>query len=359
MKRVLMLLPLAAAITMIQACGQSQATATDATKAKDEAKVAVETAKVSQGPWVRRLDTTAVLEAEHAATLVAENGGEIISLLVEEGDVVSKGQILARIDGKREHLLLKQQESVARRLQHEAARQQMLLDRKMVSSDMADLASFNRDAQEALVDLAEVDLSRTLIRAPFSGTITHRHAKQGQTLKPNEPVFSIADFSDLRAEIAVPERELVDLAPGQPVAMLADAFANTVFSGEVERLGAVVDAKTGTAKAIIDVAEQGTQLRPGQFVRLSIEREHIDQAVLMPRAALLNGSKETAVFAIVDGKAKRTRVELGGEQDGQVQVLNGLQPGMDVVVMGQAQLIDGDAVDVINASARKDAIAAR
>ncbi len=358
MKRLFALLPLTAAILMTQGCGQSQAQANQSAEAQDEAKVAVETARIGAGTWVRRLDTTATLEAEHEAVLVAENGGELVSLLVEEGDRVVKGQILARIDGTRAQLMLKQQQSVANRLQHEAERQKMLLDRSMVSTDMADLARFNRDAQNAMVDLAQVDVGRAVIRAPFSGTITLRHAKLGQNLRMNEAVFTIADFSDLRADIAVPERELADLKPGQTVKLIADAFAGQVFEGQVERIAPVVDAATGTATATIDVHEAGTNLRPGQFVRLAIERENLADAVIMPRAALLN-EKESAVFTVRGGKAVRTSVTLGGEQDGLVHVLTGVTPGMEVVVMGQAQLVDGDAVEVINLPAAKEVLAAR
>lgn len=358
MTRLLALLPLTAAILMTQGCGQSQAQDANATDAKEEAKVAVETAKVGAGTWIRRLDTTATLEAEREAAVVAENGGEVIGLLVEEGDRVRKGQVLARLDSARAALQLKQQRSIADRLQHEAARQQMLHERSMVSADMADLASFNRDAQVAAVELATVDVDRAVIRAPFDGTITVRHVRLGQNLRPNDPVFTLADFSDLRADIAVPERDLDGLRAGQPVKLVADAYAGRVFTGRVARIAPVVDAATGTATATIDVDETGGDLRPGQFTRLSIEREHLAEAVVMPRAALLN-EREAAVFAVVDGKAKRARVTLGGEQDGLVRVLEGLTPGMEVVVMGQAQLVDGDAVEVINAPARKEAIAAR
>lgn len=357
MKRLFALLPLAAAMAMTQGCGQSQANTADATEAKDAAKVAVETAQVGAGTWVRRLNTTATLEAEREAQVVAENGGELISLLVEEGDRVEKGQILARIDSARAALLLKQQQSVANRLSHEASRQQMLLDHKMVSHDQVDLASFNRDAQLAAVNLAQVDVDRSVIRAPFSGTVTVRHVKVGQNLRPNEPVFTIADFNDLRAEIAVPERELLALRPGQTVQLAADAFAGQTFTGQVKRIAPVVDAKTGTGTAVIDIHERDTNLRPGQFVRLSIEREHLAEAVVMPRAALIPAS-EPAVFAVQSGRVKRVPVTLGGEQDGMVRVLQGVSPGDEVVVMGQSQLVDGDAVEVVNLSERKDAIAA-
>lgn len=356
MKRLFALLPLTAAMAMTQGCGQTQANTADATEAKDAAKVAVETATVGSGAWVRRLNTTATLEAEREAQIVAENGGELISLLVEEGDRVEKGQILARIDAARAQLLLKQQQSIANRLSHEANRQQLLLDHKMVSHDQVDLASYNRDAQVAAVNLAQVDVDRSVIRAPFAGTITQRHVKVGQNLSPNQAAFTIADFSDLRAEIAVPERELLDLRAGQTVQLIADAFPGQAFTGQLERIAPVVDAKTGTGTAVIDVHEANTGLRPGQFVRLSIEREHLAEAVVMPRAALIAAS-EPAVFAVQAGKVKRTPVLLGGEQDGLVRVLQGVLPGDEVVIMGQSQLVDGDAVEVVNLNPPQDAVA--
>jgi membrane fusion protein (multidrug efflux system) len=329
----------------LSACSQSDAKPTAGAEGADTA-IAVETVQPKRGELVRTFAGTATLTAERAASLVSENGGEVLKIYVEEGD-----RVVARIDGERARLALAQTASVAQRLDHEADRANQLLDKHMIAADAVERARFERDAQRAAVDLAALSFSKSEIRAPYAGVITRRHIKQGQWLAPNGQAFEIADFDDLVADLPVPEKELAGLTAGQPVSIRADAFRDGEFIGEVERIGAVVDAASGTASVRVDVAEADTPLRPGQFVRIAIERERVADALLLPKAAVLMDGRRAEVFAVSDGKARRLPVVLGGEQDGWVQVLDGLAEDAQVVSLGQAQLSDGDAVAIVNRTA--------
>lgn len=330
----------------LAACGSSDAKPVAETA---DARVPVETVLPSRQDWVRTWSGTATLSAERAATLVSETGGEVVQILVEEGDRVVAGQVLARIDGERARLTLAQSASVTQRLEHEATRSERLLARHMVAADAAERTRFERDAQRAATDLAALGYAKREIRAPYAGVVTRRHIKRGQWLSANAAAFDIADFNDLVADVAVPEKELAGLKPGQPVSIEADAFRDGAFIGEVERIGAVVDGASGTATVRIDVNERDTPLRPGQFVRIAIEREHLADALLLPKAAVVfDEAAAASVVAVRDGKAEHRRIALGGEQDGFVRVTDGLSEGTPVVRIGQSQLSDGDAVVVVN-----------
>ena len=351
MRKVLIAIAISALVGAgLSGCNQSDAKPVAASGGADSA-IAVETVQLKRGELVRIFAGTATLAAERAASLVSENGGEVLKIYVEEGDRVAAGQILARIDGERARLAVMQTASVAKRLDHEAERAGQLLDKHMIAADAVERARFERDAQRAAVDLAALSFSKSEIRAPYAGVITRRHIKQGQWLSPNGQAFEIADFDDLVADLPVPEKELAGLRAGQPVSIRADAFRDGEFIGEVERIGAVVDAASGTASVRIDVAEADTPLRPGQFVRIAIERERIADALLLPKGALLMDGRRAAVFAVSDGLAHRIPVVIGGEHDGWVQVLDGLADDAEIVSLGQAQLNDGDAVAVVNRTA--------
>lgn len=350
MRNILIAIAISAVLgTGLSGCGSSDAKAVAAKEESDA--IAVETVQPRRGELVRVFSGTATLAAERAANLVSESAGEVLKIYVEEGDRVVAGQVLARIDGERARLALAQTASVAKRLDHEADRANLLLDRHMIAADAAERARFERDAQRASVDLAALSLSKTEIRAPYAGVITRRHVKTGQWLGANALAFEIADFSDLVADVAVPEKELAGITAGQTVAIAADAFRGQAFSGKVERVGATVDGASGTANVRIDVAEEGTALRPGQFVRVGIERERIADALLLPKSAIVMDGQRAEVFTVDAGKASRRRVSLGGEQDGWVQLLDGVADGAQVVSLGQAQLSDGDEVVIVNSVA--------
>ncbi len=347
MRKLLITLTIAATLGIgLSGCGQSDAKSAD--NAEADLALAVETVQPRRAELVRVFNGTATLAAERAANLVSENGGEVLKIYVEEGDRVAAGQVLARIDGERARLALAQTASVAKRLDHEAERADLLLGKKMIATDAAERARFERDAQRASVNLAALSFSKSEIRAPYAGVITRRHIKDGQWLAPNGLAFEIADFADLVADIPVPEKELAGLAAGQPVTVAADAFRDAKFSGAVERVAAIVDAASGTASVRIDLDEANTPLRPGQFVRIGIERERIADALLLPKSTVVLDGKRAEVFTVANGLARRQAVTLGGEQDGWVHVLDGLADNAQVISLGQAQLSDGDAVVVVN-----------
>ncbi len=347
MRKLLITLTITATLGIgLSGCGQSDLTSAD--NAEADIALAVETVQPRRAELVRFFNGTATLAAERAANLVSENGGEVLKIYVEEGDRVAAGQVLARIDGERARLALAQTASVAKRLDHEAERADLLLGKKMIATDAAERARFERDAQRASVDLAALSFSKSEIRAPYAGVITRRHIKDGQWLAPNGLAFEIADFADLVADVPVPEKELAGLAAGQPVTVAADAFRDAKFSGAVERVAAIVDAASGTASVRIDLNEANTPLRPGQFVRIGIERERIADALMLPKSTVVLDGKRAEVFTVANGLARRQAVTLGGEQDGWVHVLNGLADNAQVISLGQAQLSDGDAVVVVN-----------
>jgi len=345
--RTALLLGLSAALLAgLQGCGSSDA----AVAKKDEeaaSKPAIQVQQVSQGELVRVLTSTANLDARQSATIVSETGGEVLSLLVEEGDQVHKGQVLARLDAERARLSLAQQAATERRLAHENERQQMLEARHMVSAEAVERTRFDHAAQTAQMDLARLSVSRAEIRAPFSGVITRRHIKPGQMLTTSTPAFDIADFSQLEARLSIPEAALIDVAVGQSAELSADAFPGRSFGARVDRVAAVVDAQSGTAPITLDIAEAGTPLRPGQLVRVTITLDRIQDALLMPRAALVSDAQGPAVFVVEKGIVHRRAVKLGASQGDLVQVLEGLALGNEVAVLGHGQLSDADAVEVV------------
>lgn len=327
------------------ACTKSTA-ASSSIETKSPASVQVKTVK--QGELVRLLTGTATLEAEQSATLVSETGGEVLQILVEEGDSVQKGQILARIDAARARLQVAQQAAIENRLAHENARSERLLKARMISPELVERTHFDFAAQSAAVNLAKVQVAKSDIRAPFSGIITRRHIKPGQMLASNAPVFDLADFSSLQAQLAVPEAVLGHLEPGQMVNFRADAFPHETFNGEVLRTAAVVDAKSGTAPITIDVHESNNALRPGQFVRIAIELERIPDAILLPKSAIQSDPRQnTHVYVVAHGIVSRRDVVLGAEQGDQVQVLQGVSAGTEVVTLGLEQISDQAQVQII------------
>lgn len=335
-------------LTGLTACAdQAQSRETAALSPATPVEIAVVTASVLEP----RYAATATLEARRAASIQTELPGEVVAVLVEEGDRVTAGQVLARLDSARAGLELKQTQSVVARLEHEAERSATLLGHKMISREAHERAQFERDTQRAAVELARLSVDKNAIRAPYAGVITRRHIKQGQWLTLQAPAFEIADFTELEARLAVPERQSASIKAGQSVALSADALAGQKFTGTVVRTSPVVDRVSGTVGVTVAVDNPELVLRPGLFVRIAVNYQRIAAATLVPKSAVIAGATPAHVFVVERGIAHKRPVALGLENGASIQVLSGVAPGATVVTVGHNALKDGDRVQPVNATA--------
>jgi membrane fusion protein (multidrug efflux system) len=304
----------------------------------------VEVAAVERGTLAPVYLATGSLEAEREAVLLAEVAGEVVSIEVEEGDRVVAGQVLARVDNAKQALELRRVATEADRMQHDVARNQRLIERQMISREAFDRTRYEAQTQGAVVDLKRLEMDKTAIRAPYAGVVTRRFIKDGQWLKLQDQAFAIADFDALQARIDVPERSAALIEAGAPVRFEADAIPGRAFEARVARIAPVVDRASGTVAAVVEIDNRDGALRPGLFVRLGVNYERIADALLAPRAAVVENDGVRHVFVVADGKAQRRTVQLGLADGDRVQVLDGLAAGDQVVVVGQNTLTDGAAV---------------
>lgn len=351
MNRLAISFAIAAALAVTGCAGGKAESQAEAAKKPEVDPIPVEVATVSTGTMAPTYPTTATLEAEREARLLAETAGEIEAVLVEEGDYVQAGQVLARVEAGRARLERDREASEAKRMEHEADRGAKLLDRGLLSQQAAEQTHFARDTQSATLALAQLKLEKTAIRAPYAGVITRRHIKQGQYLMLGAPAFEIADFSVLKAKFNVPERALATIATGQPVEIAADALSGKSYQGTVERIAPVVDRASGTVAVTVAVESGKRELRPGLFVRMNVRYAQIGDALLLPKAALLRGEGAPRVYVVEENKAHAREVKLGLESGEQVQVVSGVDSGTQVVTVGQEKLAEGDQVEVLNTAA--------
>jgi membrane fusion protein (multidrug efflux system) len=331
-------------------------------KGKDGAKekappVPVEVAEVTLQPVSASYAGTASLEAPAEAQVVAETAGVVRAVLAEEGDLVSSGQVLARIDPDRARLEMERSRATVRKLENNYRRSRELLESKLVSAEASEQIRFDLESARASYELAQLELDRTNIVAPFAGVVAQRMVKQGNLIGLNAPAFRIVDISQLEAVLNVPERELSVLKAGMPLRMVVDAVPGEVFQGRVDRVSPVVDAGSGTFR-VVGAFEGGGTLRPGMFGRIEVVYDERKEALTMPRIALLEDEGEPAVFVVRDGKAVRVPVQLGYVTGELAEVRSGLKLGDRVVTAGKVAIRDGSELTVIGEKAEPEAAVA-
>jgi membrane fusion protein (multidrug efflux system) len=326
-------------------------------KAKDkgaddaDTTVPVEVQPLKRAAMLAVYSGTAPIEAHDEAEVVAKVGGEVRQIYVEEGDNVAAGQVLARLDGDRLRLELAQTEANLRKLERDYNRQLELAQNGLVAQGTAENAKFDLDALRAEYERARLELSYTEIRAPIAGVVSARDIKVGNTIKPNDPTFRVTNLDPLVAYVHVPEKEFRKLAPGQTVDVVVDALGGEHFAARISRISPTVDPQTGTFRAEVEVPDPTRHLKPGMFARVNVVYERRENALQLPRTAIVDSDGRQSVFVVVGGKAEQRTIETGLANNGWVEILKGLKGDERVVVIGQAGLKTGTAVKVVDGEA--------
>lgn len=338
------------AITALFLAGcQPGADESDTESDEDEAAaIPVETATATRGDIFAVYSGTAPIEAFADATVIAKVGGEVREILVEEGDDVSSGAVLARLDGDRLRLEAEQAEANLRKLQRDYQRNVDLKGRGLISEGDFEKIQYEMEALQATFDLATLELSYTEIRAPIDGVISERFIKLGNTIDVNAPTFQVTSLEPLISYLHVPEREYRRIDIGQDATIHIDALAGMQFEAIVSRVSPVVDPDTGTFKISIEVSDSSRRLKPGMFGRIDIVYDMHRDAMQIPRSAIVEEAGQSAVYVIEDDVAERRIIRTGYIEGGQIEVLDGLNETEAFVIVGQTTLKNGAKVSIIN-----------
>jgi membrane fusion protein (multidrug efflux system) len=217
-----------------------------------------------------------------------------------------------------------------------------------LTSDLAfNDAAYELDQQRIALADAERELSYTEVRAPVRGTITARLVNVGDQVQIGQQLFDIIDFESLVARIYVPEKNLRELKTGLPARIFAPAVTDEVLPGSVLRIAPVVDPRSGTVKVTVQVGEL-PGLRPGLFVDVQLVTAVHEDALLVPKRALVHDGDLVYVYRLGEGRrAERVRVEPVLADRDFVEPAAALATGDTVVVAGQAGLEDGALVELV------------
>jgi RND family efflux transporter MFP subunit len=339
---------LGAAVFFMQGGCSKSSQSSEEKKAEDAVAVPVEVAQVSTGDIAAYFTGSATLEAEEETEVVAKVGGVVKEILVEEGDRVEAGQILAVLDGEKLAAILERERANLLKLESNFERARELFDKELMSAQEFQTAKYEYEFQREAFRMTELDLHYTEIRTPIRGVVAQRLIKVGNMVLLNQATFRVTGLNPLLAMFHVPERHVTRLEAGQAAALTIDALDGKDFIGRVERISPVVDPATGTIKVTIAVDDASGELKPGMFARIRITYDVHANAVLLPKDALITEDRESAVFVVADSVARRRIVQTGYTNGNHVEITTGLSPGEMVVTTGKGSLKDSSRVELVS-----------
>ena len=353
----LLRLLLCSSLLFLAACetgGDQETAKADGTTEEEQPPVPVEVRDTLRGDVFAVYTGTASLESDEDALVVAKVGGEVKQIFAEEGHRVRAGEVVARLDGDRLRLEMERAYANLQKLQQEYDRNVELHERGLVSAGAFESIKFDLDSQRAAYNLATLELNYTEIKAPITGIVSERFIKVGNTISVNDPVFHITDLDPLLAYLFVPEREFRKLRPGQAADVTLDAIPDETFAAEILRISPVVDPQTGTFKVTLAVSDAEDRLKPGMFGRFQIVYDARENAIMIPRMAVIDDDDRQSVFVVEDGQAQRRPVEVGYSRGEFVEILSGLTDDERVITIGLSGLAEGAVVEVVGTSVEDD-----
>ena len=387
---------------MIASCRQGSPGNESVSKAQVAApKAKIEVAGIERQQQRRNVEAVGSLFALDEVTVSSEIEGRVDQVLVDVGDRVGKGQVLARVVPIEFELTVEQQRAVlaqararlglrenetelkdvrqAAEVKKAAAdladaeqkfkRAESLLETGVIPRQQFDEAEARYKAAKATYDLAvqQVEnlrasmlqtqatlnlankrLRDTQIRAPFAGSVKERSVTAGQFLRLQTPVMTIVNIDPLRVRLNVPEKMSPWVRVGYEVKLNIEAYPGREFTGKISRINPSVDEKNRTFEIEALVANHSGELKPGSFVKAVIESNKIDSIITIPANATVYLFGTYKVFVVQGNRIKEREVKLGDRLGDRLEIIEGLQPDERIAIPAPGQMLkDGMEIEIV------------
>jgi membrane fusion protein (multidrug efflux system) len=286
--------------------------------------LAVELTTLEPATIERHYRASGTLEPLRRAELRPIRAGIINDLEVEVGDVVSDGQVLARLDGRELSLQAARDSILSENAAAELDRLNGLTGTGAIASQEIDLQRHQAEAAKAAARLSKQQASTMSVRAPFAGTVIRRPVDIGNLAGTSTVIYEVADLSALELPLHLPEREAAAVTVGSAVEI--ELVDQTTFNGEIVRRAPVVDALTGTVEFLVRATNYPPLAVPGAFVRARVLLERREGVSSVPADAVFELERQRYVYVLREGKARRVAVELGLEGPDRIEIRGGLSP---------------------------------
>jgi RND family efflux transporter MFP subunit len=349
----------------------------------------VAVAEVQKGTIQLKRTFSGTLESPSKFVVAPKIDGRIVNLAVDVSDTVRRGQIVARLDSAEYEQAVAQSQaelSLANANLTEARNSYVIAERELermgrlhregiTSESQLDTARADHLTKQSAVAVAEAQVKRaqaslaaaqirlgyTKIPATWTGgddlrVVSERLVNEGDTVSSNTPLVSIVELDPIQAIVFVTEKDYAHLKPGQTVSLKTDAFGNRSFGGTITRIAPVFRQASRQARVELTASNPRHELKPGMFVRVEVVLDTVNNATIVPEAALTTRNDQTGVFVLnPDGKTVSWRsVQPGIRENDRVEIQGGGGISGHVVVLGQQLVDDGSSVSISKADSVKE-----
>lgn len=285
------------------------------------------------------------LMANEEVDLVAEIVGKVKKIYFKEGSRVKKGDLLLKVDDADLQAQLSSAEFQRKLLEEKLERQRKLLERESISRESFDQLQTDYNVKTAEIELLQVKISRTEIRAPFDGVMGFRYVSEGSYVQPSTKIADIVDNVTLKFEFAIPERYASQNLQGGEVEFRVTGSSH-LYRAKVYAVAPLIDVNTRNILLRARFDNRKGDLMPGMFANGRLVVKDRAQYIAVPTEAVVPEMDGKRMWLVKNGRAKSVKVETESRDAANVEVISGIQPLDTVLTGGLMQLREGMKVSV-------------
>ncbi len=348
-------IPLMGVLFVLSAMGPLSGCKGEESKSKEVQEIkpmAVEVDMVRAQRFVQTLEFPGVAQPIEMRTVSAESGGRVLEAPAEEGELVKKGDLLLRVDASTTTAQINLLQSQLSTAQREYSRIKKLAAEGLATPQQVDQLEGQVEQGKLALKQAKVGRGMSVVRSPFTGLVAAKTVEPGEFTSPGQPIVQLIDSSTIKLEVTVPESSIKFIKVGDDVDVHFTALEKTV-QGKVVRRGVMVTQSTQTFPIEINIPNEDGDILPGMRARVIVPKSTIDNAVVVPRDALLEGVFQREAMVLSDrkddlAKANLRVVEIGESRGNSVVVTSGLKAGDMLITQGHRNVVDGTPVRIVH-----------
>ncbi len=276
----------------------------------------------------------------------AEVGGRVASVLVKEGDFVRPGQVLATIVGDKQNVSVANAEANLNNAKMDLERFENAFTTGGVTRQQLDGIRLQYETAKNNLRTAQLAASDISIKTSVGGIVHSKKIEPGAYVSPGTAAFEIVNISSLKLKVNVDEKNIATLKTGQMVDVTVSVMPEKVFQGKIIFIAPKADANLNFSVEI-EIPNAKNELRAGMYGSAVFGKGTATSSLVVPRTAFVGSVSDSRVFVVEDSRAVEKKVQGGRSFGNDIEVLNGLKEGDQVIISGQINIFDQTPVQVI------------
>jgi membrane fusion protein (multidrug efflux system) len=288
-----------------------------------------------------------LFKASKEAPVSAESAGKIVSVTVNEGDLVTEGQVIAELDQTILFLKLDADEAQYTHSKEDLERYENLNKSNATTDVTLKQMRLANSLNELAVKNTKEQIAKSKIRASISGYLTSKNFEKGTVVSPGAPIGQITNISTLKFTAMVPEYQVIKFELAQKVAVSADVFPDSKFTGTISQIGEKGDENHNyKIEATVNNDKRQNLLKAGMNGTMKVSDKNISSGIFVPREVIVGTTEKPQVFIAEGDKAVLKDVKIGATIGNTVQILTGITDGAAIIVSGMNNLKDGRTIKI-------------